>query len=128
MTNQLQGVRMASRDALRHLDPRGTGDTGFGQNGRGCASRIVLERYRCPVIGHGVRAAHPVPETQRTGPGGSCECLADAAITIGRRGPAHLSRVSARMRRAADRGRPGCGPAGEAPRLEAAVGNATTAR
>src|SRR5581483_11767698 len=127
MADQCQGIGVTRRDALRHFDPRSAVATRLGQNGCGRAAGVVLEGCCGPVIGQGVRAAYLVPETERTCPARSCECLIDATITVGGGGSANLSRVSARMRRTADRGCPGCGPTGEIPRFKATVGNTTAA-
>src|SRR2546421_4687906 len=95
VTDEGQRVGMACRYTGRHFDPSRVVGAGFGQDGAGRITCVVLERRGRPVIGYRVRTMHLVPEAQRASPAGNRERLADGAIAIGGRGRACLTGVGA---------------------------------
>ena len=83
VTDQGQGIGVACRHTGRDLHPGGAIVTGLRQDGAGGIARVILERRRGPVIGHGVGTMHLVPEGECAAPTGCSEGLAEAAISIG---------------------------------------------
>ena len=119
MAGEGEGVRMPCRHTGRNLYPSAAVVARLRQDSRSRAARVVFQRCRGPVIGHGVGADDLVPEGEGACARGCREGLGDGAIAVGGRGGTSLTSIGARMRGGADGGRRAArGPTREAARLE----------
>jgi len=64
MAGQGQRIGMTCRDTARNLYPGSIIRAGLGKQRDSRSSRIVLQGSGSPVIGHGVRTMHLIPEFQ----------------------------------------------------------------
>lgn len=95
VTEEGQGVAVATDEVGRNLDPSAIGCANSRQQRCRGAGGVIAQRRRRPIIGDDIRAGHLVPKRELSARCRRNESLGDGRVAVGRIGAANASGIGA---------------------------------